>query len=74
MPVSLQAAYITTVQRASSESYRATEMANVIVMDNPAQRFVATLEGGGLSVTPDEQTWRFSLRGRRLGAMARWCR
>ena len=63
----LRAAYIAAVQHDAPESYWARESAGAVMMDNLAQRFVAKVERGVLSVTSSEHPWRFAMRGTAVG-------
>ncbi|HRI68785.1 MAG TPA: FG-GAP repeat protein, partial [Polyangium sp.] len=67
MPKDLRAAYITSVQKEASESYAAVAMDGLVQFENPAQRFVATIDRNGLSVVPNEETWHLGMRTLALG-------
>jgi hypothetical protein len=67
MPKDLRAAYIASVQRNAPEAYTVHVADTVVRMENPAQKFVATVDGQGLSLMPDEDAWSFALRTVSMG-------
>ncbi|MDI3287363.1 MYXO-CTERM sorting domain-containing protein [Polyangium sp. 15x6] len=68
MPKDLRAAYIASVQQEASERYAAVSLSpGILRAENHAQRFAATLDGAGISLSPDDGAWKFGMRAAGLG-------
>lgn len=67
MPKQLRAAYIASVQSGASEAYSARIVDGITRLENPAQRFVTTVDSQGLVVIPHGEAWRLSMRTTAVG-------
>src|SRR5262249_27152363 len=68
MPEDLRAAYIAAAIAGAAESYAAIAIPpGRILTENPAQRFITTLDPSGVVVSSDEQPWSVSMRTAGLG-------